>query len=731
MNQKNKNEQPGNQDLAYIANQWRKVFDAIPEPLILLDRKNVVRCNKAFTILLDKDFIEIVNRSIREAIGPGKENDWQAFLKIVENGAIEITVIPIEKKWFRVTKKETLDYLGNLDGIVYLLVDVTAQVEAEYELRQSELKFRNLYEATGDAVMLLNDGLFEDCNEATLRIFGCDTKSEFCGRKPSDYSPERQPCGAESSDLANHQISIAMEKGINFFEWMHKRIDTGIVFPAEVLLTRIDLNNKKIIQATVRDITSRKEAENSLRRLMQIQEMLAGLSTTFINISSERLSENIQNSLSMLGQYMDADRCYVFEYDFARQTCSNTHEWYAEGIIPQKSELQEVPLAGIPEWVETHLKGEPMLIADVSALPAGDLRAILEPQGIKSLITMPIMTDNKCLGFVGFDSVRKMHSYSKEELIVLNLFTQILGNAQERILAEKALRESEENFRSLFNQSQKTNRLLKETQAKLVQQERMASIGNLAAGVAHELNNPIGFIASNFTTLKKYISSMKNHIRHLEEEAVKKSDDAKVSAVKNENIEYILGDIDDLLKESEDGTARVTDIVQNLRRFSRIDSSGKMESYDLNQGLENTLTVARNEIKYVAEVEKDFATLPVISALGGEINQVFLNVIVNAAQAIEAGKKEGIGKIVIKTWGDEQHVFCSISDNGQGISENDRNHIFDPFFTTKEVGKGTGLGLSISYDIIVNKHGGSIEVESAENIGSTFIIKLPIHAKRG
>lgn len=724
--------QQENKTIASIANQWRKVFDTIPEPLVLLDRrKHVVRCNMAFIALLKKDFTEIIDHQLKDAIGPDNQADWQAFLQVVASNDPDISVIPVEKSWFRVIKKETTDFYGNDDGIVCLLLDVTAQVEAEYQLKQSEYKFRNLFESTGDAVMLLDEGVFVDCNGSTLRLFGCNTKNEFCGHKPSYYSPEKQPCGTDSTDLADHHVSIALEKGENYFEWMHKRGDTGTVFPAEVMLTRIDLNNKQIIQATVRDITIRKEAENNLRRIAQIQNMLATLSTSFINVTADRLSESIQNSLSMLGQYMKADRSYVFEYNFIDSICRNTYEWCAPGIEHHINELQKVSLSGMPEWVETHLYGEPMLVPDVSALPEGDLRAILEPQGIKSLLTMPIIADNKCFGFVGFDAVRELHVFSSDEQIVLSLFTQILANVQERITADSALRESERNLRELFEQAQQTNRLLKETQAQLVHNERMASIGNLAAGVAHELNNPIGFIASNFGTFKKYISTLKNHIKQLEGRSANSSHNKQRIKLDNENISYILSDIDDLLKESEDGITRVTDIVQNLRRFSRIDSASRMEPYDLNQGLENTLTVARSAIKYLAEVKKEFAPIPLITALGGDINQVLLNIIVNAAQAIETGKSGSMGIIKVTTWSDSEFVYCSISDNGQGISETVVNHIFDPFFTTKEVGKGTGLGLSISYDIVVNKHKGAIEVESKVGIGSTFKIKLPIHRKKG
>ena len=164
-----------------------------------------------------------------------------------------------------------------------------------------------------------------------------------------------------------------------------------------------------------------------------------------------------------------------------------------------------------------------------------------------------------------------------------------------------------------------------------------------------------------------------------------------------------------------------------LRLFSRVDQQNEFDECDLNEGINNTLTVAQNEIRYYAVVEKDLGDIPMIHANGGQINQVLLNLIVNAVHAIKSKDSGEMGKIKISTGYDDKFVYCCIEDNGEGIAEENMHKIFDPFYTTKSVGQGVGLGLSISYDIITNKHGGELLVRSTKGVGSVFTIKLPIH----
>jgi signal transduction histidine kinase len=330
---------------------------------------------------------------------------------------------------------------------------------------------------------------------------------------------------------------------------------------------------------------------------------------------------------------------------------------------------------------------------------------------------------------------------------------------------------------------------IKAAQSQIIQQEKLASIGQLAAGVAHEINNPVGFIMSNLTSLLRYSDKLSQFIQiqteaiegldviarsgdsspviargsERSEETPKQSQDRlgtgstipksqitspepalsdktrffadaqndKSEGARNDilnrvdelkkslKIDYITADINNLIRESLDGAERVKKIVQDLKSFSRVDEA-EWKMADINAGIESTINIVWNELKYKATVKKEYGDIPSTKCNPGQINQVFMNILVNAAHAIEKQ-----GEITVKTWHDNGYIYISISDTGTGIPKENISRIFEPFFTTKEVGKGTGLGLSIAYDI-VRKHNGDITVDSEVGKGSTFTVKIPV-----
>ncbi len=272
----------------------------------------------------------------------------------------------------------------------------------------------------------------------------------------------------------------------------------------------------------------------------------------------------------------------------------------------------------------------------------------------------------------------------------------------------------------------KNELMLRKMQGQIIQQEKMASIGQMAAGVAHEINNPMGFITSNLSTLGKYTDRLDQYIAALLQSlysCTSHPDMAEIDKLRQKlKVDYIISDIRELVTESLDGANRVRHIVQDLKSFSRVDQA-ECCRMNLNEMLETTINIAWNELKYIATLERNFGDIPDISCYPQQLNQVFLNLLINAAQAMEKQ-----GNIVVSTWSDNDNVFVSVADTGKGISEYDQKYIFDPFFTTKEVGKGTGLGLSISVDII-RKHGGEITVKSEVGVGSIFTVILPVKVK--
>ncbi|MCW8826982.1 MAG: PAS domain S-box protein, partial [Gammaproteobacteria bacterium] len=426
--------------------------------------------------------------------------------------------------------------------IVGTHVDITERKRAERLLRESEQKFRTIFDSTGDAIMLLKDGHFIDCNRATLNIFGIDSTEEFCSFHPGELSPPQQPNGVDSMIMAEGQIALAMNEGRCFFEWIHRR-KGGDDFPAEVLLTVMEIDGEQVIEATVRDISERKSAELMLKQ--------------------------------------------------------RYHE------------------------------------------------------------------------------LEQAHSD------------------------------------------------LKDAQAQLLQSEKMASIGQLAAGVAHEINNPVGYVSSNISSLKIYLGELFqliNTYAELESELPDGEMKQNLNDLKARlDLDYLRQDVEDLVDESLEGVHRVKKIVQDLKDFSHVDEA-EWQLGDLHAGLDSTLNIVHNELKYKAEVIKEYGEIPEIVCMGSQLNQVFMNMFINASHAIEDQ-----GKVYVRTGQhDSDWVWVEIEDTGKGISPENLPHIFEPFFTTKEVGKGTGLGLSLTYGII-EKHHGRIEVESEVGVGTRFKIWLPIH----
>ena len=258
---------------------------------------------------------------------------------------------------------------------------------------------------------------------------------------------------------------------------------------------------------------------------------------------------------------------------------------------------------------------------------------------------------------------------------------------------------------------------LDEATKRLVQSEKLASLGELAAGVAHEINNPVGYVSSNLTTLQKYLAVYEKVLDAPE------ADSAEMTALKKKlNYAFIRDDLQNLVKETQEGVGRVKSIIQDLKDYARTNVATHYVASDIQVGLKSTLNIARVQLKNRADVRLELGRLPLVECAPSQIDQVFLNLIVNAAQAMLEGK---MGMINIRTDCDDRQVWVEVKDNGPGIPPDVLKKIFDPFFTTKDPGTGTGLGLSVSQNII-QQHGGTLTVNSTVGVGTTFKITLPI-----
>jgi signal transduction histidine kinase len=346
-------------------------------------------------------------------------------------------------------------------------------------------------------------------------------------------------------------------------------------------------------------------------------------------------------------------------------------------------------------------------------LSLGAFRYLLKPSAPETIVDVVKLALSENTRSFGSEDDTKLD----EQMLQLRNYNKILFDKLENKMRQ---------LQHSIDEHKKSEETLKLMQSQIIQQEKMASIGQLAAGVAHEINNPMGFITSNLTSLGKYTDRLEQYIVALQQSlnsCTSHPDLAEIDKLRQQlKVDFIISDVRELVAESLDGANRVRQIVQDLKSFSRVDQTERCRM-NLNEMLETTINIARNEFKYIATLERNFGKIPDILCYPQQLNQVFLNLLINSAQSLEIQ-----GTIIVRTWSDDNSVFVSVADTGKGMPEHVMKCVFEPFFTTKEVGKGTGLGLSISADII-HKHGGEITVTSDVGVGSVFTVTLPIRAK--
>ncbi|MGC9503878.1 trifunctional serine/threonine-protein kinase/ATP-binding protein/sensor histidine kinase [Baaleninema sp.] len=357
---------------------------------------------------------------------------------------------------------------------------------------------------------------------------------------------------------------------------------------------------------------------------------------------------------------------------------------------------------------------------------------------VKSLLAMPILHSGKLIGILYLENTLIADAFTPSRIELLRVLSAQAAIALDNALIYASLeRKVSDRTRELQQKNislEQTLNKLRRTQAQLIQTEKMSSLGQLVAGVAHEINNPIGFIYSNLHPAQEYVRDLLDLIATYEREYPQPTD-AIVDKREEIDLDFIAEDIQQLLDSMRIGADRIREIVVSLRNFSRLDEA-EMKPVNLHDGLDSTVLILQSRFKGDSrrreiEIDRHYSDLPKVVCYASQLNQVFMNVIANSCDALEARRldldAEEPPTISIRTERTPAHrVVISISDNGCGMDDAVKNRLFDPFFTTKPVGKGTGLGLSISYQIVVEKHGGQLRCESTPGRGTTFSIEIPI-----
>ncbi len=644
------------------------IIDAIPNPIFYKNSSGLyVGCNRAFTSFFGKEPTEIFGHSLLDIMPEEYANaSMYNDRLILESGhgtqyESELMRGDGSVRTVLISKAPYSHGDGVIAGIVGAFVDVTEQRTMDEQIRKMS---RAIEQSPATIVITDVNGDIEYVNPKFCQTTGY-TAEEALGKNPRVLkSGEMQPEGYS-------ELWTTISSGREWRGEFHNKRKDGTLFWEFASISPLFGKDSQVVGylAIKEDITDRKLIEAKLA----------------------------QNSFELEAKHEELEQLFM-QVEHAKREWEQTLDHLRDFVILTDPEHRIIRFN--------------KLLADISGktydnIIGVDWRELINDSGFR---------------FVSFNGQNGevFHQRSGRSYDIVIYPINENGAATGHVISIN----DTTDLRATTQELEKAYAELKEAQLQIFQQEKMASIGQLAAGVAHEINNPMGFISSNLGTLNKYIDRLAEFIGAADQSmiACAGSDVAdKLKEVRKRlKVDYVIDDSRQLIAESQDGAGRVRRIVQDLKSFSRVDQA-ECALINLNEALETTINIAWNEIKYVATLNREFGDIPQIKCFPQQLNQVFLNLLVNAAHAIG----ENQGSITVRTWSEAENVLVSVSDSGCGIPDEIQKRIFEPFFTTKEVGKGTGLGLSISYDII-RKHGGEITVESEVGRGTSFIVRLPV-----
>ena len=580
-----------------------------------------------------------------------------------------------ERVWIAWTNKAILDDEGRIAEILCIGNNITECKRAEDELREERNFISTVLDTAGALVVVLDtQGRIVRFNRACEQTTGYsfDEVKDRCLWDVLLIPEEVESVRAVFEALRAGQFPSEYE---NY--WVTKRGDRRWIAWSNTAHVDAEGSVKYVIGTGI-DVTERKRAEEERESLQRLSQRLTG----------PLIAKEVGRIVAAESRRLFGHDAFLLDLlDESKETLSGI---YYEDTPLGASEPEEVPV--VPGYTATWrdiLAGKPKLLnrdkdsTDVRGIPFG-----YESRRSRSLMFVPICWENRSIGMLSVQSYTP-DRYSERDLKLLQTFADQCGGALARVRAEEKL---------------------KDTRAQLMQSEKIASLGMLLAGVAHEINTPFGAISSMHNTLMRAVERLKSTLDAID---VGEPDGHR-------KVGKLFEIIEDANQVIASGTERVTDIVQRLRSFARPDDA-ELKKVDVHQGIEDTLTIAHHELKHKVMVERNFGDIPPIACYPSRLNQVYLNLLINAVQAIEDK-----GTITITTFRQDNYVHIQIVDTGVGIPQEALKKIFDPNYTTKGEGVGTGLGLSICYRI-VEEHRGEILVESEVGKGTTFTVVLPMN----
>lgn len=735
----------------------------------------IVYCNPAFVQITGYTAEEVIGRNCRFLQGP--DTDPEAIEQLrqsIRTGEECHVVLKNYRKdgtpfWNDLTISPVRDASGTLTHFIGVQTDITKRKIAEKEVERSNALLQAQQEAALDGILVIDE-------KRAITSYN----RRFCQMWEI---PENLRHSGDKNQILSCMLPLIAEplKVFSQIEFLEGN-------PTIISRDEIQLNDGRFFDSysapavspdghcygriwSFRDITQQKQNEAKLRQQAEREQLLGGMNQRIRQ--SLKLDEVLNTAVSEVRHFLKCDRVVIFRFkpDWTGDIVVESvgEEWMA--VMGKNIEDNCFQETKAPLYQQGRTKAvEDIYNADLTPCHI----QLLEACQVRANLVVPILQENNLWGLLVAHQCSGTRKWQEEDVELLRqlsvqlsvaiqqaaLFQQLADELTERKAAEAALRKSETDLRKQTTKLEKTLKELKQAQIQLIQTEKMSSLGQLVAGVAHEINNPVTFIYGNINHADKYAKDLlklvelygkyyPQPIAEIEELA----DDI--------DFDFLVEDFPKLLQSMDIGVNRIRQIVLSLKNFSRLDEADRKLA-DIHEGIENTLLILQHRLKPEAaniQLIKEYGNLPLVECYPGQLNQVFMNILNNAIDALEKSDREQSSKnstklvperissqprfikisteVVDCSQSEElavqtrniasiQSVVIRISDNGPGIAKKNQKRIFDPFFTTKTVGEGTGLGLSISYQIVVEKHGGRLECLSQLGKGTEFIVEIPL-----
>jgi PAS domain S-box-containing protein len=760
--------------------------------LILDPNRKIIWANEAIINRSEYAIDELIGQSpkIFQFEGTNHETIERIYNSLLKNESVQEEILHATKSgslyWISLNIQPIFDSKGELEGYIAVELDITERKNFEETIAAQNKDLKEITDALDQSALVSianSDGTIIRANFKFCEVSGY-TEKELIGKNHNIVNSRHH------DSLFWKEMWTTIRKGeIWRSEVCNKKKNGELYWVDSIIYPVLDLNGEIRHYLSIRhEITDRKLAEEELERKANLQRLLVKISSDYINIPLNEVENSINKSMAEIGAFVQVDRVYVFDYDYENETTSNLYEWCENGIDPQIEQLQNISFVDVPVWVETHSRGESIVVPNVQELPPSNFRELIEVQGIQSLVAIPMMDGDTCIGFVGFDAVKGLRVFSNEERDLLELYAQMLVNISQRTNYMKQIQQAkndiEEINRGLELQVQEKTKTNLELAKSIADQEKMVTIGEIASGIAHDLNTPLGAIKSGAenirytletlfhdtiykctpeqigfaceraskTQIELFVGGLKQRKETGVFKAFLKENYSHLSSVEIESLAMGLvknrvniHDTDVIssivsVANSKDfleliyhiqmtrnfvdtilsSGERASQVINDLRSFIRDKKTSDKTVINIQQNIATVLNIFNYELKRNTDVQ--FLVDSSLSIVGIDIRlfQLWSNLIKNAIESMSDIEQRGLLRVVSSQT--DTHITISIENNGPKIPQEIQDRIFEKFFTTKAAKNGSGLGLSIVSSVI-QEHNAELELFSNELV-TKFIVKF-------